>query len=624
MINHLKISDTTLRDGHQSLMSTRMTTEDMELIANDMDEIGFYSIEAWGGATFDVCTRYLIEDPWERLKKLKLLITKTPLSMLLRGQSLVGYRAYADDVVNSFIGRCSYNGIDIFRIFDALNDEWNLECAANAVKQENKHLQLTLCYSLAESNSMNNSIFNLDYYLAKAKQFHEMGADSICVKDMAGLLSPYDAYELIGALKQTVSIPIQLHTHYTSGMASMTALKSIEAGLDILDTALSPLALRSSQPAIEPILVSLRDSKRDTNINLESILKLDAQLEIILKKYSEYFYPLKSSVIDPKVLEHQIPGGMISNLVAQLKEADALDKLDEVLADIPNTRKDLGYPPLVTPMSQMVGSQSLNNILFGRYEMISDQIKDYCRGMYGRSPIKINQNLINKAFPGNSYDPVASPPNKNLPNEMGSAKEEIRFLTSEIDEILIYALYPTTGMSYLRIKHGLDPQPTLKMTDTSQNFKEISPVTPTHESNAVKSSNAKKFNVYINGEQYEVEVDPIGGNITHISDIKNKSSVNTHNIPSSKQNTEPTKPTFIKPSAQSNDATNLLAPMPGILINYVVAIGDKVKSGDPICILETMKMQNTLPSPCEGTIEDLPFIDGSQIIKGNIIAVIRS
>ena len=392
----LHISDTTFRDGHQSLLATRLEFDDMERLAPQMDEMGFYSMEVWGGATFDATTRFLNEDPWERLRKFKTLMPKTPLSMLLRGQALVGYRAYADDVVKEFVSRSALNGIDIFRVFDALNDKSNLIQASESIKSEKKHLQLTLCYSTTDTNGLKGPIYNLKYYMDKAKEFEQLGADSICIKDMAGLLSPYDAFELVSQLKKQTDIPLQLHTHYSSGLASMTALKAVEAGLDILDTCLSPLALRTSQPATETMITAINSGSRNVPINIDDILDITDQLEMILEKYQHLMKTTKSSVIDPKVLSHQIPGGMASNLISQLSESDSLDKLDDVLKEIPETRKDLGYPPLVTPMSQMIGSQSVSNVLFGRYKMISQQIKDYMMGKYGIPTSKINWDLITK------------------------------------------------------------------------------------------------------------------------------------------------------------------------------------------------------------------------------------
>ena len=401
MGNPLRITDTTFRDGHQSTIATRLKTEDMLPIAPEMNKVGFHSMEVWGGATFDVCVRFLQEDPWERLRTLKKLMPDTPLQMLLRGQNLVGYRNYPDDVVKEFIHEAASSGIDIFRIFDALNDERNLEVSIKTVKECGKHAQATICYSLTERR-MGGEVFTLDYYVQKAKKLQEMGADSLCIKDMAGLISPYDAYELVSTLKRVLDIPVQLHTHYTSGMASMSCLKASEAGVDVIDCALAPLALRSAQPAVEPILAALHGTERDPGLELDQIFKLGQYMEEMMQKYKDFLNTTRVAVIDTNVLKHQIPGGMITNLVAQLKEAKALDRLPEVYEEIPRTRKDMGYPPLVTPTSQIVGVQAVLNVLFGRYKVITQQVKDYFYGLYGRPPAPVNpevQKLALKGYP---------------------------------------------------------------------------------------------------------------------------------------------------------------------------------------------------------------------------------
>ena len=398
--NRLKITDVTFRDGHQSSLATRMRTEDMEAIAAEMNKAGFYSMEVWGGATFDVPTRFLNEDPWNRPRILKKLMPDTPLQMLLRGQNLVGYRNYADDVVTAFVRHAAEVGIDIFRVFDAVNDERNFETSLKAIKASGKHAQLSLCYSLTESK-MGGAVYNIDYYVNKALILEKMGADSLCIKDMAGLISPDDAYTLIKALKEAIKIPVHLHTHYTSGMASMSCMKAIEAGVDIIDTALAPFALRSSHPAVEPIVVSLQGTPRDTGLDLAHLFKLGQYIESIAPKYRDFLDTTRMAIIDTGVLMHQIPGGMITNLVAQLREADALDRIEEVYAELPQVRKELGYPPLVTPTSQIVGIQAVQNVLFGRYKMISDQVKDYCYGLYGKPPVAIDpkvQKIVLKGY----------------------------------------------------------------------------------------------------------------------------------------------------------------------------------------------------------------------------------
>ncbi|MCI0439425.1 MAG: pyruvate carboxylase subunit B, partial [Chloroflexi bacterium] len=449
--NPIKITDTTFRDAHQSLMATRLRTEDMEPIAARMDSVGFHSMEVWGGATFDATTRYLAEDPWERLRIFKRLMPRTPLMMLLRGQTLVGYRTYASDVVDAFVGRAAEVGIDIFRVFDALNDEWNLERAAQAVRDSGKHLQMAICYSVTEGR-LGGLIYNLDYFVEKARRFQDMGADSICLKDMGGIMAPYDAHELVTALKPILRVPLQLHTHYTSGMASMTVLKAIEAGIDVVDTCLAPLALRTAQPAIEPLVTTLRGTDRDTGLDMEKLIEMGDYLESVLPKYREHMESPRAAVIDAKVLSHQIPGGMASNMISQLREAGALDRLDEVLREIPRTRQELGYPPLVTPMSQMIGSQSVSNVLFGRYKMVSGQVKDYVYGLYGRPPAPVDARIVATALKDypRGQQPVSTKPADLIEPELQQARDAIRDISSDIEDVLTYALYPTTGLRFLR------------------------------------------------------------------------------------------------------------------------------------------------------------------------------
>ena len=367
----VKITETVLRDSHQSLIATRMTTDEMLPILDELDKVGYHSLEAWGGATFDACMRFLNEDPWERLRKIRAKVKNTKLQMLFRGQNILGYRHYADDVVEYFVQKSIANGIDILRIFDALNDPRNLKTAINATKKEGGHVQAAISYTTGP-------VYTTEYFTNYAKQLEEMGADSICLKDMAGLLKPYDAYDLIKALKETVKVPIQLHTHYTAGVASMTCIKAIEAGVDIVDTAISPMAMGTSQPPTEPLVASLAGTEYDTGLDLKQ-----------LDKIAKYFTPLRekyiaSGLLDPKVLKvdvnallYQVPGGMLSNLVSQLKQAGKSDKLDEVLAEVPRVRADAGYPPLVTPSSQIVGTQAVFNVIMGeRYKNVTRSSRD--------------------------------------------------------------------------------------------------------------------------------------------------------------------------------------------------------------------------------------------------------
>ena len=458
--NPLKITDVTFRDGHQSNLATRMRTEDMVGIAQGMNRAGFYSMEVWGGATFDVATRFLNEDPWERPRILKRLMPDTPLQMLVRGQNLVGYRHYADDVVIAFIHYAAEVGISIFRVFDALNDERNLETCVEAIRECGKHAQLCICYSLTEPK-MGGPVFNLDYFVNKALILQDMGADSICIKDMAGLLAPDDAYTLVRALKEVLKVPLQLHTHYTSGMGSMTSLKAIEAGVDIIDTALAPFALRSGPPAVEPMVASLRGTPRDTGLDLAHLLKLGEYIESIAPKYRDYLSHNRMSTIDTGVLVHQIPGGMLSNLMTQLRESNALDKIDEVYQEMPRVRRELGYPPLVTPTSQIVGVQAVQNVIVGRYKLVSTQVMDYCYGLYGKPPVPIDpevQKIVLKHYK-RGQTPVTCRPADLLEPELERAKEAIKDFTQDIGDVLINALYPITGLRFLKWKYGLETPP---------------------------------------------------------------------------------------------------------------------------------------------------------------------
>lgn len=456
VMNPVRIQDNTFRDGHQSLFATRMRTEDMLPLAEEMDRMGFWAVEVWGGATFDTMHRFLGEDPWERPRILKEAMKKTPFSMLLRGQNLVGYRNYPDDVARAFVEKACEVGIDVFRVFDALNDFRNFKTCVEVIKANGKHFQGAICYSLTQRR-MGGEVFHLDYYLEKAKRLEDMGADSICIKDMAGLISPYDAYELVRGLKETVSAPIHLHTHYTSGMASMAYLKGVEAGADILDCCMAPFALRTSQPAAEPIVAALYGTPRDTGLDLKALLHLSAKLEPIAQKYTHLLDTTRVAVIDVGVLEHQIPGGMISNLVSQLKENNNLHRLQEVYEELPATRKELGTPPLVTPTSQIVGVQAVLNVLFGRWKMIANQVKDLCFGLYGETPTPIDPEVRKKALKGykRGTEPYTGRPADILEPELESVRQALGDLAKTQEDVLVAALYPTTGKEFLEKKYGL-------------------------------------------------------------------------------------------------------------------------------------------------------------------------
>ncbi len=456
----LQIQDNTFRDGHQSIYATRMRTEDMIPIAEAMDGIGFWAMEVWGGATFDTMHRFLGEDPWERPKILKRYIKKTPMSMLLRGQNLVGYRHYADDVVRSFVDKACEAGIDVFRVFDALNDMRNFETCVERIKANGKHFEGAISYSLTERH-MGGDVFNLDYYISIAKRLEAMGADTICIKDMAGIIAPYDAYELFSALKKTVKVPLHLHTHCTSGMASMTYLKAIEAGVDIVDTCLAPYAMRTSMPPIEPLVVALEGTHRETGLNLPALLEIGEHLERIAPQYKQFLADNKLSLIDANVLGHQIPGGMISNLINQLREMKALDRLPEVHKEIPLTRRDAGTPPLVTPTSQIIGVQAVMNVISGRYRMVSIQFRDLVYGLYGKTPTPVNPKVQKVALKGykRGQTPITGRPADCLEPEMEAARQKLGAIARTEEDVLTYVIYPTTGEEFLKWKYGLEPMP---------------------------------------------------------------------------------------------------------------------------------------------------------------------
>ena len=622
--NPLKITDVTLRDGHQSSLATRMRTEDMEGIAEEMNKAGFYSMEVWGGATFDVPTRFLNEDPWERPRILKRLMPDTPLMMLLRGQNLVGYRNYADDVVTAFVYHAAEVGIDIFRVFDAVNDERNFETSLKAIKECGKHAQLSLCYSLTEPK-LGGPVYNIDYYVNKALILQDMGADSLCIKDMAGLIAPDDAYKLIKALKKALKIPVQLHTHYTSGMASMSCMKAIEAGVDIIDTALAPFALRSSHPAIEPIVVALQGTPRDTGLDLAHLFKLGQYFESIAPKYRDFMDTTRMAVIDTGVLMHQIPGGMTTNLVTQLREANALDRIEEVYAELPRVRKELGYPPLVTPTSQIVGIQAVQNVLFGRYKMISDQVKDYCYGLYGKPPAPIDpevQKIVLKGYERRGT-PITCRAADILEPELDKAKEATKDIAKDIGDVLIYALYPTTGMRFLRWKYGLETPPPEVKPKTMEDVKREDELIAKAKAGKLaekeappKGSSVRMFNVYVGDEVYSVGVEAVDAPPPPAPAVAPPPAKPVEEVKEVKEKAPP------PPAVAKAKETAIIAPMPGIIIRYEVEVGDEVKANDVVVILEAMKMANAISTPVGGRVKAINFASGDKVARDDVLAVI--
>lgn len=438
---NVKITETVLRDAHQSLAATRMTTEEMLPILEALDAVGYHALEAWGGATFDSCLRFLNEDPWKRLRTIRDHVKNTKLQMLFRGQNILGYRHYADDVVEYFVQKSIANGIDIIRIFDALNDPRNLKTAIDATRKEKGHVQVAFSYTTSPVHSN-------DDFATLAKQLEEMGADSICIKDMSGLLKPYDAYDLVKKLKSSVRVPIELHTHYTAGLASMTALKAIEAGVDIIDTAISPMALGTSQPPTEPIVASLAGTEYDTGLDLEKLNVVSSYFSGIRENY------LESGLINPKVLKvdvnalrYQVPGGMLSNLVSQLKQAGKLDKLDEVLAEVPRVRADAGYPPLVTPTSQIVGTQAVFNVISGeRYKIVTKEFKGIIHGDYGKTPAPISDKFRKQIL--GDEKPITCRPADKIKPELATLREKVKPYMEQDEDVLTYALFEQVATKF--------------------------------------------------------------------------------------------------------------------------------------------------------------------------------
>ena len=446
-MSEIRINETVLRDAHQSLMATRMSTDDMLPIVEKLDQAGYYALEMWGGATYDSAIRFLNEDPWERLREIRKRTPNTKRMMLLRGQNLIGYRHYADDLVDKFVENATKNGIDIFRIFDALNDPRNLEASLNAVKKYGAHAQLAIAYTTSE-------IHTIEYYKNLAKEYVEMGADSICIKDMAGILTPAVARELIPAIQEVINVPLNLHTHSTSGVANMTYLVAAEAGVDIIDTAISPLAEGTSQPPTESIALTLEELDIHTNLDVDVLEEIADYFKKIRDKYLEDgTLDPKMMFADPKALIYQVPGGMLSNLNSQMREAGASEKYDEVLNEVPSVRADLGYPPLVTPMSQMVGTQALFNVLSGdRYAMVPSEIKDYLKGHYGKTPVPVDETFRQSIIGDDEVTDFR--PADRLEPEFERLKEELGDLAKNDEDVLTYALFPQVGKEYLENKYN--------------------------------------------------------------------------------------------------------------------------------------------------------------------------
>lgn len=576
MSTRLLITDTTLRDAHQSLIATRMKTEDMIPLARTIDKVGFFSVEAWGGATFDVSIRYLAEDPWDRVRMLKEELKHTPIQMLLRGQNLVGYRHYPDDVVDRFVTHASSVGVDIFRVFDALNDIRNMRESMKMVKEVGAHLQGSICYTTSPVNSIPG-------FIEMVKELYSFNCDSICIKDMAGLIMPHAARDLITGIKDEIDIPVDLHSHSTSGIASMSYQAAIEAGVDIVDTAMSPFALGTSQPPTESVVASLKGTSRDPGLDLHLLLDVRDICSKMREKYGGILDPI-SERVDSNVLLYQLPGGMISNLVSQLREQDALDKLDDVFAEVPRVRADLGYPPLVTPTSQIVGTQAVLNVLIGgdRYRNVTNEVKDYVRGLYGKPPAPISDE-VRKLIIGD--EPVITVRPADLLEPVFEKMKEQAIADGLIkkgdEDVLTYILYPAIAPSFLKGERKPEELPV-------KNQRQSSPADIPHA-----------MEVEVDGEVFNVRILSIGG-----------SAVASSAAPAQK---------IPRGDIQGGIKSN----MQGMVLEVAVSRGSEVKKGDLLVVLEAMKMENPIHSPTDGRVSDIFVNAGDVVQSGDVLLVVE-
>lgn len=594
MTNPLKITDVVLRDAHQSLFATRLRIEDMLPIAEKLDKVGYWSLETWGGATFDSCIRYLGEDPWERLRLLKKAMPNTPQQMLLRGQNLLGYRHYADDVVHKFVERAAVNGMDVFRIFDAMNDVRNLETAIKATIEVGKHAQGTISYT-------DSPVHTLEGWVTMGKKLEDQGCHSIAIKDMAGLLKPYVAAELVKRLKAECDIPIALHCHATTGMSVATCLKAVDAGLDMLDTAISSMSMTYGHSPTETFIAMLEGTERATGLDINLVEEIAAYFREVRPKYAEFEGSLKG--VDSRILIAQVPGGMLTNLESQLKQQNAADKIDEVLAEIPAVRKDLGYLPLVTPTSQIVGTQAVMNVLMGeRYKSISKETAGILKGEYGATPAAVNAELQLRVLEG--AQAITCRPADLIDDELdkltaeleAKAKaENLQLAEQTIDDVLTYALFPQVGLDFIKNRNNPDafePVPTGVVL-----------------TNSAASKASETYDVAVNGQLYSVEVGPTGSIDKLQRELPAKAST-----PSS----------VVEPEAAGPHCQNepLSSPMAGNIIRIGVARGDDVHRGDVVIILEAMKMETEIRAHIEGQISDIFVKEGESVPAGAPLVLI--
>lgn len=586
----VEIIDTTFRDAHQSLIATRLSTEDMLPIAEKMDKIGFYSMEVWGGATFDAALRFLREDPWERLKLLREHIKKTKLQMLLRGQNLVGYRHYPDDVVEKFVELAHKNGIDIFRVFDALNDVRNMKTAIKKAKEVGAEVQGTISYTTGK-------IFTLEYYLQKVDELIELDVDYITIKDMAALLDPQTAHNLVKEIKDRYGIKVNVHTHATSSLASATYLKAVEAGADLIDTSIYPLANGTAQPAIQSIYYALKGENKP-KLDMKLIFEISRYLRKILEEKYDHLLNKRALHGDPNVLIHQIPGGMYSNLISQLREMKALDKLDEVLEEVPRVREELGYPPLVTPTSQIVGTQAVFNILFGRYKMITEETKNYVKGLYGRPPAPIKEE-IKKLILGDE-EPITVRPADLFEPMLEKARKELKekgFLEKE-EDVVTYCLFPQVALEFFELRK----QGKLKPVE--------------------EKPKGKVIKVYVGGREYEIGVEGVNLEGLFISAYVPSEAPTLAQAPSAPAPATASAPvpsaSVGVPSAPAPAVGEnvVSAPMPGKVLRVLVREGDQVRVGQGLLVLEAMKMENEIPSPRDGVVKRILVKEGDTVDTG--------
>jgi pyruvate carboxylase subunit B len=595
------ITDVALRDGHQSLLATRMRTEDMLPIAQKLDAIGYWSLEVWGGATFDTCLRFLKEDPWERLRALRAAMPNTKLQMLLRGQNLVGYRHYADDVLERFIERSAANGIDVFRIFDALNDVRNVERSMREVKACGKHVEAAISYTVSPVHSV-------DRFVDMAKQLEDLGTDTLCIKDMAGLLAPLDAYHLIRRIKAAVKVPIHLHSHYTSGMASMTSLMAILGGLDMLDTSISPLAGGTSHPPTETLVASLRNTPYDTGLDPASFLPITEHFRTVRRKYRQF--ESEFTGVDAEILTSQIPGGMLSNLAAQLTEQNALDRIKEVLDEVPRVRKEMGYPPLVTPTSQIVGTQATLNVLTGeRYKVITTETKNYFLGLYGRAPGPLDRDIMARAI-GDDH-PIKTRPADRLEPELEATRKDLPASATTVEDQLSFTLFPTIARDFFEAREKGD-----LALEPLESFLPSGPAAATELHLA-----PAEFNVTVHGETYHVQVSGSGRKVDgrkpyyiRVNDKLEEVSLEPiqeilAGVPEAPDAGAGAKPKRPRPSKPGDVAP----PMPGRVVKVLVAINTLVKAGAPLLIIEAMKMESQVPAPIDGKVTAILVAEGDNV-----------